>query len=51
MPACREYVHSNPELASKASWLARDFVVYDEAKSEAEAFESKLAPPVCARTG
>src|SRR6478672_2735593 len=50
MPAYREYVHSNHELASKTARLIRDFVDYDEAKSEAEAFESKLKPPTSAKS-
>ena len=50
MPAYREYVHSNYELASKTARLIRDFVDYDEAKSQTEAFESKLAPPASAKS-
>jgi len=42
MPAYREYVHANHELASRTAGMIREFVDYDEAKSKTDALEAKL---------
>lgn len=42
MPAYREYVHSNYEVANKTAGMIRDIVEYDEAQSRAESLEAKL---------
>lgn len=42
MPAYREYVHANYEVANKTAGMIRDIVEYDEAQSRAESLEAKL---------
>lgn len=42
MQPYRDYVHANFTLASQIAGMIRDFVDYDEAKSEADAFEAKV---------
>lgn len=50
MPAYRNYVHANYELASKTAGMIRDFVDYDEAQSKAQSLEAKLDLPTSEKT-